>query len=292
MTFDAAAAESDNCVAVAHQCAATLAHVVIGRVVPRLVLEGRAWDTGLENLWAHVDSEGAIDWVGVVDPTLRALDVRVGFGAPVRGSGRLLASKNLLIRAGLLIIQKARNQASRRTGPPRSSEGCRDPRSIRGHVPYASRGACPFLAMVPIRVRHVGVTTWMPTGIGGGFDDEIGLTYVDVTPEGATAQLTISEKHLQPHGIVHGGVYSAIVESVASVSAATWLQAKGGGSNVVGVNNNTDFLRAITAGMVTAVSTPIHRGRRQQIWLIEISDTNDKMVARGQVRLQNLPTEE
>jgi hypothetical protein len=50
-----------------------LAHVVIGRVVPLLVLEGRAWDTGLENLWAHVDSEGAIDWVGVVDPTLRAL---------------------------------------------------------------------------------------------------------------------------------------------------------------------------------------------------------------------------
>ena len=90
---------------------------------------------------------------------------------------------------------------------------------------------------------------------------------------------------------MHGGVYCAIVESVASVSAATWLQAKGAGSNVVGVNNNTDFLRAITAGMVTAVSTPIHRGRRQQIWLIEITDTNDKMVARGQVRLQNLPNE-
>jgi hypothetical protein len=73
MMFDAAAAETANCVAVAHQLAATLAHVVIGRVVPLLVLEGRAWDTGLENLWVHVDSEGAIDWVGVVDPTLRAL---------------------------------------------------------------------------------------------------------------------------------------------------------------------------------------------------------------------------
>ncbi|MET0452621.1 MAG: iron reductase [Mycobacterium sp.] len=71
--FDAAAAETDNSVAVTHQLAATLAHVVIGRVVPLLALEGRAWDTGLENLWVHVDSEGAIDWVGVVDPTLRAL---------------------------------------------------------------------------------------------------------------------------------------------------------------------------------------------------------------------------
>src|SRR5215510_8699634 len=71
--FDAATAETDNRAAVAQQLAATLTHVVIGRVVPLLVLEGRAWDTGLENLWVHVDSEGAIDWVGVVDPALRAL---------------------------------------------------------------------------------------------------------------------------------------------------------------------------------------------------------------------------
>jgi len=71
--FDIAAAETDSRAAVAQQLAATLAHVVVGRVVPLLVLEGRAWDTGLENLWVHVDSEGAIDWVGVVDPQLRAL---------------------------------------------------------------------------------------------------------------------------------------------------------------------------------------------------------------------------
>ncbi len=71
--FDVAMAETGNRGAVAQQLAATLTHVVIGRVVPLLVLEGRAWDTGLENLWVHVDSEGAIDWVGVVDPTLRGL---------------------------------------------------------------------------------------------------------------------------------------------------------------------------------------------------------------------------
>jgi hypothetical protein len=71
--FDIAAEETDSRAAVVQQLAATLAHVVVGRVVPLLVLEGRAWDTGLENLWVHVDSEGAIDWVGVVDPKLRAL---------------------------------------------------------------------------------------------------------------------------------------------------------------------------------------------------------------------------
>lgn len=71
--FDVAAKETDSRTAVTHQLAVTLAHVVVGRVIPLLALEGRAWDTGLENLWVHVDSEGAIDWVGVVDPTLRAL---------------------------------------------------------------------------------------------------------------------------------------------------------------------------------------------------------------------------
>jgi hypothetical protein len=78
--FDLAAEETDSRAAVAQQLAATLAHVVVGRVVPLVVLEGRAWDTGVENLWVHVDSEGAIDWVGVVDPTLRALPDDPFFG--------------------------------------------------------------------------------------------------------------------------------------------------------------------------------------------------------------------
>lgn len=59
--------------AAASQLAATLAYTVVGRVVALVVLEGRAWDPGLENLWVHCDSEGAIDWAGVVDPTLRVL---------------------------------------------------------------------------------------------------------------------------------------------------------------------------------------------------------------------------
>jgi 1,4-dihydroxy-2-naphthoyl-CoA hydrolase len=126
--------------------------------------------------------------------------------------------------------------------------------------------------------------------LGAGFDNEIGLTYLELTPDGGRAQLEITDKLLQPAGIVHGGVYCSIVESLASVSAAVWLMDNGGGS-VVGVNNNTDFLRAISTGTVTAVSTPIHRGRRQQLWVITITDGNDKLVARGQVRLQNLPAE-
>lgn len=127
----------------------------------------------------------------------------------------------------------------------------------------------------------------LPPDFGNGFDGEIGLTYVDVTPDGGSARLEVTDKLLQPQGIVHGGVYCSIVESLASVSAHVWLTANGGG-NVVGVNNNTDFLRAISSGTVTAVSTPIHRGRRQQLWVVVITDDRDRVVARGQVRLQNI----
>jgi 1,4-dihydroxy-2-naphthoyl-CoA hydrolase len=134
------------------------------------------------------------------------------------------------------------------------------------------------------------VTTQPPAGLGDGFANELGLTYLEMTPDGGRARLDIHDKLLQPWGIVHGGVYCSIVESLASVSGQVWLSANGGG-NVVGVNNNTDFLRSISAGTVTAVSTPIHRGRRQQLWLIIITDENDRVVARGQVRLQNIPAE-
>ena len=134
----------------------------------------------------------------------------------------------------------------------------------------------------------MGVSTAPPPDISKGFDSELGLRYIEVTPDGGSAQLEIHDKLLQPWGIMHGGVYCSIVESLASVSGHVWLSENGGGT-VVGVNNNTDFLRAISSGMVTAVSTPIHRGRRQQLWLITITDDNGRVVARGQVRLQNIP---
>lgn len=132
----------------------------------------------------------------------------------------------------------------------------------------------------------------MPTrDLGKGFDSLLGLKYLEVTPDGGRAVLEIQEQLLQPWGIVHGGVYCSIIEGLASVSGAVWLAEKGSGGTVVGVNNNTDFLRAIRSGTVTAVSTPIHRGRRQQLWLIEITDQDDRVVARGQVRLQNITEE-
>ncbi|HZW41591.1 MAG TPA: PaaI family thioesterase, partial [Agromyces sp.] len=84
---------------------------------------------------------------------------------------------------------------------------------------------------------------------------------------------------------LHGGIHSWIVETVASLAAATWFGDQG---QVVGVSNQTDFYRAVRGGQLTSIGTPVHRGRSQQVWTVETRDDGDRLVARGQVRLQNL----
>ena len=119
------------------------------------------------------------------------------------------------------------------------------------------------------------------TGFGGG----IGMEYTEVTPDKVVVTVTVGPHLHQPYGIVHGGVYCAIAEEVASVAGAVWL---GGEGKVVGVNNSTDFLRAVTEGTLTATGTPVHRGRSQQLWRVEIEDDRGRSVAVGQLRLANL----
>jgi uncharacterized protein (TIGR00369 family) len=130
--------------------------------------------------------------------------------------------------------------------------------------------------------------TIIPSNFIAPFDEELGLQFTELTPDGARAQLQVRPKLLQPMGLVHGGVYCSMIESMASVAAFTWLNSRGNSGNVVGVNNNTDFLRSISSGMMYGTAEPIHRGRRQQLWLVTITDDADREVARGQVRLQNL----
>jgi 1,4-dihydroxy-2-naphthoyl-CoA hydrolase len=126
-----------------------------------------------------------------------------------------------------------------------------------------------------------------PLDFNAPFDNEIGLVFTELGPDGARAELEIQPKLHQPMGIVHGGVYCSMIVSMASMAAHAWFSRHGGGS-VVGVNNNTDFLRAIGSGTVYGTATPLHRGRRQQLWLVTITDSDDRVVARGQVRLQNI----
>ncbi|MDG4801491.1 PaaI family thioesterase [Micromonospora sp. WMMD980] len=119
----------------------------------------------------------------------------------------------------------------------------------------------------------------------GGFAALLGLTFDEVSGDRVVIRWQVRPELHQPYGIQHGGVYCSVVETAASIGGAIWLGDKG---TVVGVSNQTDFLRAVRDGELTAVGTPVHRGRSQQLWLVEITDGDARLVARGQVRLQNL----
>ena len=115
----------------------------------------------------------------------------------------------------------------------------------------------------------------------------LGIAWESFSTERVTAHLVLDERHHQPYGIVHGGVWCSVVETLASVAA--WLRVASRGLVVVGVANSTDFLRAHRTGRVEAVAEPLHVGRTQQLWQVVISRTDDgKAVARGQVRLQTV----
>ena len=119
----------------------------------------------------------------------------------------------------------------------------------------------------------------------GGFVALLGLKFDEVSGDRVVIRWRVRPELHQPYGIQHGGVYCSVVETAASIGGAVWLGDQG---QVVGVSNQTDFLRAVRDGELTAVGTPIHRGRSQQLWAVEITDDDGRLVARGQVRLQNL----
>lgn len=138
-----------------------------------------------------------------------------------------------------------------------------------------------------MRPYPVRVTVAMdPRLLETGLMATLGLRFDAVTADQVVISWTVDDRHLQPHRIVHGGVYCAVNETAASVGGALWLGERG---RVVGVSNTTDFLRASRPGdTLTATGTPVHRGRSQQLWSIETHDERGRLVARGQVRLHNL----
>ena len=115
-----------------------------------------------------------------------------------------------------------------------------------------------------------------------GYDAVIGVQYVRITLDEVVAELTIGAHHLQPHGLVHGGVYAGLVESVGSVGAA--MSAAARGQTVVGVENHTSFLRGVGEGTLRAVATPLMRGRRTQLWEAQVH-CGETLVAKGTLRL-------
>jgi 1,4-dihydroxy-2-naphthoyl-CoA hydrolase len=123
----------------------------------------------------------------------------------------------------------------------------------------------------------------------GNFVAHLGLEFTELTGDRVVATWQVVPKLHQPYGILHGGVHCSVVETLASVGAALWVAERDETAKVVGVNNNTDFFRAVREGAMTSTATPLHRGRSQQLWLVEnYADADGTLTARGQVRLQNL----
>lgn len=119
-----------------------------------------------------------------------------------------------------------------------------------------------------------------------GWSKAMGLHYVTVTPDEVVVQWTVAEQHLQPFGIVHGGVHCGVVESVCSIGAGISARARGHQGGVVGLENHTSFIRAVRAGVTLQCrALPVTRGRTTQVWEAKITDPEGRLVAQGSVRL-------
>ena len=117
-------------------------------------------------------------------------------------------------------------------------------------------------------------------------DDALGLVLDLLSPDRVEGHVDVGPRHHQPWGLVHGGVYCSMVETLASVAATMRVLADG--KVCVGVSNTTDFLRATRQGRLTGVATALHVGRLQHLWQVEVTREDEKVAARGQVRLQVL----
>lgn len=111
-----------------------------------------------------------------------------------------------------------------------------------------------------------------------GLDKLFGLRYTQVADGRVRARLEVGPQHLQPAGLVNGGVFSAMAESVGSLAGVI-----AAGAPAVGVNNTTDFIDSVRGGVIEAKATPVQLGGRTQLW--EILMTNEgRLVARSTLR--------
>jgi 1,4-dihydroxy-2-naphthoyl-CoA hydrolase len=122
----------------------------------------------------------------------------------------------------------------------------------------------------------------------GAWLQDHGLVLDHISGTRVTAHIELSARHHTPWGVVHGGIYTTAIESVASVGASVAVRERG--EFAVGVDQSADFLRAMREGVVDIVAEPVIQGRVQQLWEVKITRREDgKAIATGRVRLQNVP---
>ena len=129
-------------------------------------------------------------------------------------------------------------------------------------------------------------TPWDPRDGASAFVAAAGLVITTLRPDRFEGYIELGDAHHQPWGLVHGGVYATAVESAASLGASAFAAERG--QYAVGVNNNTNFLRPLTAGRVEVTAWPIQQGRTQQLWQVEVVDEASRLIATGQLRVANV----
>jgi 1,4-dihydroxy-2-naphthoyl-CoA hydrolase len=121
----------------------------------------------------------------------------------------------------------------------------------------------------------------LPVPLGKSFDAHLGLRIVEVGEERAYGECPVRQEIMQPWGLVHGGVYAAIAESLASW--ATGLSVYGGGELALGQSNLTHFLRPIASGTIHGTAVRRHRGRTSWVWDVDMTDDEGRLCATSRV---------
>jgi 1,4-dihydroxy-2-naphthoyl-CoA hydrolase len=119
--------------------------------------------------------------------------------------------------------------------------------------------------------------------IENALEGTLGFEYISADSNHAQGRFEVADKHRQPFGIVHGGVYAAFAEGLCS--SATYLTVRGDGKIAVGSSNFTSFLRPVSQGVVTAEARPLHSGRTTWVWECEFTNEAGKRCAVSRVTL-------
>jgi 1,4-dihydroxy-2-naphthoyl-CoA hydrolase len=126
-----------------------------------------------------------------------------------------------------------------------------------------------------------------PDRTPSGFAEDIGVEWLSLDPDDARARIAIEPRHLQPYGVVHGGVFASLAESLTS--AATYGAVRDEGMVAMGQANDTTFLRPVSDGYVNASAKARHRGRTTWVWDVEITDDDGRVCALARMTIAVRP---
>ena len=124
-------------------------------------------------------------------------------------------------------------------------------------------------------------------GVERTLDGVLGFELIEAADEVARGRVAVQDRVRQPFGLVHGGVYAALAESLASI--ATFQAVYRDGMVAMGSSNQTSFLRPITAGTVHAQARRRHRGRTSWLWDVDFSDDAGRICATSRVTIAVRP---